>query len=167
MKTFVLTACVILSALPAFAGGGSLEGRVVTLNVETWNEDNIPFFVSRGRTVVVGGPIEFELLPEGTFAGFDVVPVEVDISANRIEFGYGPGPGVFLDAHFNGYVLRFEVECALFDAFSIDTAYTTMPVTPDHIRTENGALYIDVAGMEYGPEARLALDFRVSDCLLG
>lgn len=166
MKTVLVPLFLAATLHPAFAGG-SLEGRIVTLNVETWTEDLQPFFITRGRTVKVGGLVEFGLLPEGGTSGFDVVPVEVDISANRIEFSYGTDPGTFWDAPFNGYVLRFEVECALFDAFSIDTGFTTMPVTPDHIRTEGGALFIDVAGMDYGPEARLGLDFRVSDCLLG
>lgn len=166
MKHLALTLCLILPLQPAFAGG-SLEGRIVTLNVETWNEDLVPFFTSRGRTVQVGGLVEFAMLPEGQMAGFDVVPVEVDIGANRIEFGYGAARGRFWAAPFNGYVLRFEVECALFDGFAIDEAFTTMPVTPANIRTQGGALFIDVAGMDYGPEARLALDFRVSDCLLG
>ena len=31
---------------------------------------------------------------------------------------------------FNGYVLRFETDCALFEGVSIDTAFTTMPLTP-------------------------------------
>lgn len=167
MKWMIAPLCLALMGQPAFAGAGSLDGRIVTLNTETTNEDGTVVFTSRGRTVTVGGLVEFALLPEGGFNGFDVVPVEVDISANRIEFSYGNDRGQFWDAPFNGYVLRFEVECALFEAFAIDEAFTTMPVTRDHIRTEGGALFIDVADMDYGPEARLALDFRVSDCLLG
>lgn len=166
MKSCLAFVLLILSLQPGIAGG-SLEGRIVTLNVETWNDDLTPFFMTRGRTVAVGGPVEFGLMPEGGMNGFDVVPVQVDISANRIEFGYGAASGTFWTAPFNGYVLRFEVDCALFDAFAIDPDFTTMPVTPQHIHTQGGALYIDVAGMEYGPDARLALDFQVSDCLLG
>ena len=155
-------------ALPAFAGGGgTLEGRIVTLNVETWDDAGKPFFISKGRTVKVGGEIEFALLPEGAIDGFDVVPVQVEISDTRIEFSYGSDRGQFWPAPFNGYVLRFAVECALFNSFAIDPEFTTMPVTPDHIRTENGALFIDVAGMDYGPDARLGLEFDVSECLLG
>lgn len=163
----VLMASLSLTGAPVWAGAGSLDGRTVTLNTETTSEDGALVFRSRGRTVTVGGPVEFALLPEGGLNGFDVVPVEVDIGANRIEFSYGMERGRFWDAPFNGYVLRFEVDCALFEGFAIDEAFTTMPVTPAHIRTEGGALFIDVADMEYGPEARLALDFKVSACLLG
>ncbi|NEX46208.1 hypothetical protein [Pseudotabrizicola algicola] len=159
--------CVALAVHPGLALGGSLEGRIVTLNTETTNPDGTLAFVSRGRTVSVGGLVEFALLPEGGNSALDVVPVEVDISANRIEFTYGEEEGWFWEAPFNGYVLRFEVECALFEGFAIDPAFTTLPVTPEHIRTEGGALFINVAGMDYGPESRLALDFQVSDCLLG
>lgn len=165
MRDAVFTLCLLL--MPAICDAGTLKDRVVTLNVETWDDNGLPFFISKGRTVKVGGAVEFALLPEGGIEGFDVVPVQVEISDSRIEFSYGSDRGQFWDAPFNGYVLRFDVECALFDAFAIDATATTMPVTPDHIRTENGALLIDVAGMDYGPDARLALDFRVSDCLLG
>lgn len=166
MKWLAAPLCLTLFLHPAFAGG-SLDGRIVTLNVETWNDTLTPFFTSRGRTVKVGGLVEFAMLPEGGMVGFDVVMVDVDISATRIEFSYGDAAGRFWPAPFNGYVLRFEGDCALFDSISIDAAFTTMPVTPAHIRSQGGALYIDVAGMEYGPNAQLGLDIRVSDCLLG
>ena len=35
------------------------------------------------------------------------------------------------------------------------------------IRTDGGALYINVAGRDYGPDAALGLDLTVGDCLLG
>jgi hypothetical protein len=34
------------------------------------------------------------------------------------------------------------------------------------IWAETGALYINVSGLGYGPEARLALDLEVADCPL-
>ncbi len=157
---------LLLSALP-LAAGGTLDGRIVTLNVETWNDDLLPFFVSEGRTVTVGADVEFDMLPEGRTVGFDVVPVRVEIRPTRIEFSYGEEVGRFLDAPFNGYVLRFAVECALIEGAKIDPAGTTMPVADADIRSDGGALFIDVAGLDYGPKAKLAIDLAVSDCLLG
>jgi len=169
MKRMLALMCALLLAIAPLpvAAGGSLEGRIVTLNVETWRDDMTPFFTSRGRTVTVGSGVEFALLPEGAQGGFDVVPVQVEITQNRIEFSYGADRGIFWDAPFNGYILRFAVDCALFEAVAIDEDATTMPVTSDNIRTEGGALFINVAGMAYGPDARLSLDFRISECLLG
>jgi len=156
---------IALCALPAFAGG-TLEGRTVTLNVLTYDDPAAPILESRGRTVVVGEGIEFGMGPEFRTPGFDVVPVQVQIGPSRIEFSYGEVPGEFWTAAFNGYVLRFETDCALFEAWRIDADATTMPVTEEDIRSEGGALYINVSGLEYGPEAMLAVDLSVTDCPL-
>ncbi len=151
----------VLLAGPALAEG-TLEGRLVTFTVETWDDPAAPFVQARGRTVMVGQGVEFGLEPEGLTGGLDVVPVTVEIGPTRIELSYPRGMGRFYEAAFNGYVLRFETECALFEAVAVDPAGTTMPVT--EIRAEVGALYINVSGFEYGPEARLALDVTVADC---
>ena len=155
-----------LSALPAFAGG-TLEGRVVTLNVLTYETPGLPFFESRGRTVKVGSGIEFGMGREFQRPDFDVVPVQVEIGPARIEFSYGAETGEFFDTTFNGYVLQFETDCALYEAVSIDAGATTMPVTAADIFSKGGALFVNVAGRSYGPDATLALDFVVADCLMG
>lgn len=153
-----------LAALPAAAG--TLEGRVVTLHVMTWNDPARPFFDSRGRTVTVGPGLEFGMGPEFLTPDFDVVPVQVEIGPGRIEFSYPQGQGRFWPAAFNGYVLRFATDCALFDGWRVDPAATTMPVTDADIFTDRGALYINVQGLDYGPTARLAVDLSVTDCPL-
>lgn len=166
MKHLVLALC--LMACPALAGG-TLEGRIVTLNTETWDDPADPLLVSQGRTVQVGRGVEFALLPEGRTPGFDVVPVEVEILPDRIEFAYGDvsGTGQFWQAAFNGYVLRFAVDCALIAGARVDPAATTMAVTDADLSTDGRALFINVAGRDYGPTARLAIDVAVTDCLLG
>jgi len=155
----LLLACVACS--PALAGG-TLEGRLVTFSVETWDDPAAPMLAARGRTVMVGSGVEFGLEPEGLTGGLDVVPVTVEIAPSRIEISYPRGIGRFYEAKFNGYVLRFETECALFEAVSVEPLGTTMKVTD--IRAEAGALYINVAGLGYGPEATLAIDVTVADC---
>lgn len=166
-------ALLMLLALPGFTPaaiaqeGGTLEGRIVTLNVETWNDAGVFLFQSVGHTVKVGLGVEFGMGPEFRTPGFDVVPVQVEVKPQRIEFTYGEERGSFWDRTFNGYVLRFVAECALIKGVAIDHQFTTMAVTEDDIRQDGGALYINVAGRDYGPEVRLGLDVSVSDCLLG
>ncbi len=156
---------LLLSALLAGSvQAGTLEGRLVTFTVETWDDRAAPLFVARGRTVTVGQGTEFGLGPEGFTGGLDVVPVAVEIGPTRIELTYPKGIGRFYEAKFNGYVLRFETDCALFDKVAVDPAGTTMQVTD--VWAETGALYINVSGLGYGPKATLALDVEVADCPL-
>jgi hypothetical protein len=160
----ILRALLAAALLAAPLEAGTLEGRLVTFTVETWDQRETPLLVARGRTVTVGQGVEFDLGPEGFTGGLDVVPVTVQIGPTRIELSYPQGAGPFYEAKFNGYVLRFETECALFDKVAIDPAATTMPVT--EIWAETGALYINVSGLNYGPDATLALDVEVADCPL-
>lgn len=155
-------ALALLLATPAAAG--TLEGRLVTFTVETWDQRDQPYLQARGRTVMVGQGVEFGLEPEGWTGGLEVVPVTVEIGPSRIELSYPGGIGWFYKAAFNGYVLRFETDCALFEGVRIDPSATTMEVT--EVWAETGALYINVSGLGYGPQARLALDLEVADCPL-
>ena len=119
-------ALVLAVALATPVHAGTLDGRLVTFTVETWDDREAPLFVARGRTVAVGRGTEFDLGPEGFTGGLDVVPVAVEIGPTRIELSYPRGIGRFYEAEFNGYVLRFETDCALFDRVMIDPAGTTM-----------------------------------------
>jgi hypothetical protein len=155
---------LLAGLIAAPAAGGTLEGRLVTFTVETWDDRAAPLLVARGRTVTVGRGTEFGLGPEGFTGGLDVVPVTVEIAPSRIELSYPAGIGRFYEARFNGYVLRFVTDCALFEKVAIDPAGTTMKVTD--VWSEAGALYINVSGLGYGPQSTLALDLAVADCPL-
>jgi hypothetical protein len=144
----------------------TLEGRLVTFFVLTCDDPAQPLLTAHGRTVQVRQGVEFGLEPEGLINGLDVAPVTVQIGPRRIEVEYTQGPGVLWRSVFNGYVLRFETYCAVFETVTIDADYTTMPLKPADIRTEIGALYINVAGMDYGPGKRFAVDMKVADCPL-
>jgi hypothetical protein len=152
-----------LTTPPAMAEG-TLEGRLVTFTVLTYDDPAQPFLQARGKTVMVGQGVEFGLGPEGFTGGLDVVPVTVEIGPSRIELSYPLGSGQFYASIFNGYVLRFETECALFQSVAIDSAATTMAVAPEDIHAETGALFINVSGRDYGPAQHLALDIVVADC---
>ncbi len=160
----MIRAAILAAVLACPVSAGTLEGRLVTFTVETWDVRDSPLLVARGRTVTVGQGVEFGLQPEGFTGGLDVVPVTVEIGPTRIELSYPKGIGRFYEAKFNGYVLRFETECALFEGVAIDPAATTMKVT--EVWAEAGALYINVSGLGYGPASTLALDLSVADCPL-
>ena len=160
----MIRALALAVALATPVAAGTLEGRLVTFTVETWDDRAAPLLVARGRTVTVGQGTEFGLGPEGFTGGLDVVPVAVEIRPTRIELSYPKGIGRFFDAKFNGYVLRFETDCALFDKVTVDAAATTMKVT--EVWAETGALYVNVSGLGYGPTSTLALDVEVADCPL-
>ncbi|MBL9057168.1 MAG: hypothetical protein JNJ84_12945 [Rhodobacteraceae bacterium] len=159
-RLFLLLA--LLTATPA--PGGTLEGRLVTMNVLTWDDPAAPLFESEGVTVKVGQGVEFGMGPEGHALGFDVVPVQVEITPGRIELSYPEAQGNFWPAAFNGYVLQFKGDCLVFTEARIDRAETTMPIRPEAVYRSGNALYINVSGLDYGPKAKLALDLAVTDC---
>ena len=117
-----------------------------------------------GKTVTVGQGVEFGMESDEVINGLSLVPVQVEIQPQRVEVTYPKGMGSFYVAPFNGYVLRFDTECALFAGWAVDREFTTLPITDDDIFTDGGALYINVSGMSYGPEERLAVNLDVTDC---
>ncbi len=160
-------AALLAMALPA-AAGGTLEGREVALNVLTYDDPAAPIFSSTGRSVIVGAGVEFGMGPEFRSDVLDVVPVVVDIRPDRVTFRYteSAGTGQFWPAAFNGYVLRFTADCALFDAARIDRAQTTLPVGDDDLFVRDAALYVNLAGMTYAPGAAVSVELAVADCPL-
>ena len=161
---------ILLLATPALATSATadttLRDRIVTFSVLAYDDPLKPIFEGAGQTVKVGDGVEFGLLPEGAQNGVDVAPVRVDIGPQRIEVQYQPPFGILLVSTFNGYVLAFETDCALFDAAKIDSAATTMPLTDENIRIQGGTLYINVAGQLITRDSRFAIDLKVADCPL-
>jgi hypothetical protein len=156
----------LLLAGPAFSQG-TLEGRVVTFSVLAYDDPDAPIFVGHGATVQVGQGVEFGLRPEGAQNGVDVAPVTVDISPTRVEVRFDQGiGGKLLTAAFNGYVLRFAGDCALFESVRIDKAATNIPLPAQALRTEKGTLFVNVSGLEYTRDSHFALDIDVTDCPL-
>ena len=164
----MIRAGLLAAVLATPAGAGTLEGRLVTFTVAAWDDPALPYLQPEGETFTVGEGVEFELAPEGVFSGLQVVPMRVEIGPQRVEVSYPDhaGRGQFYDSRFNGYVLRFETDCALFAGWKVDRDFTTLPVTDEDIFTDRGALYINVSGLTYGPDQRLAVDLDVMDCPL-
>jgi hypothetical protein len=150
---------------PVFAEG-SLENRVVTFRVLTYDQAANPLFAGQGETVTVGAGVEFGLQPEGAQNGLDVAPARVDIGPQRIEVQLQAGYGQFAEAAFNGYELAFATDCALFEDVAIDLQATTIPLSPDDVWAEGGAIYVNVGGLRYTPDTRFVLNLTVADCPL-
>ena len=161
-------AALILLACPALGEG--LEGLAVSFTVESWEEDRAaPLYLGDRFEGVVGGGPEFGLDRGPSMNGYDTVPVLVDISAARVDLFYkGSGPGIFTQAAFNGYVMRFDAgDCAVFEGARLDRTVTTLPMAPADVAVEGSALLIDVGGMEFGPTDRIAVEVDVADCVVG
>ena len=156
---------LLLLASPAMAEG--LDGRAVLFRAEVLDAVGSAVFASSDYAGRVGAGPEFGMLAEAT-AGFAVVPVTVDLAADRIDLSYaGTVPGAFTAAPFNGYVLTFPAECTLLTGAAVDAAATTLPLTDAALTVEPQALRIDVAGLRHGPADRIGIRLTVTDCLLG
>lgn len=153
-------------ALAFPASAGTLEGRPVTFEAVTWEDPAQPLVHAPGRTVVVGDGVEFFFAPDGVYNGLTVVPINVEIGPQRIEITYPEeaGESFFYQAAFNGYVLSFDTDCALFSGWKLDEGITTLPLEEDDIFTKGGSIYINVSGLPFGPQHRIAVDLDVMDC---
>ncbi len=158
----------VLSLVPglALAEQGGLTGRTVLFSVLTYDDPAVPIFIGRDYAAkVVAGP-EFGMVREGT-EGFDVVPVLVDLSDQRIDLSYAQTPtGQFASAAFNGYVLTFPTDCVLIGGARIDPATTTLPLTNASLILTPNSLSINVAGLSFDQSTRIGLKVSVMDCPL-
>ena len=160
-------ACV-LSLVPglALAEQGGLTGRTVLFSVLTYDDPAAPIFIGRDYAAkVVAGP-EFGMVREGT-EGYDVVPVLVDLSEQRIDLSYAQTPsGQFASATFNGYVLTFPTDCVLIGGARIDPVTTTLPLTNASLILTPNSLSINVAGLPFDQTTRIGVKVSVMDCPL-
>lgn len=152
----------------AALGEPTLFGRGVTFRILTYDDRDHPLYVGRLHRAEVTRSVEFGLGREGEQNELDVVPVQVDISATRIEVRYvNAEPGELAEAVFNGYVLAFDTECLLFQGARVDRVFSNLPMTADRVTSDGGTLYLDVSGLSYDRRSRFAVDFDVADCAIG
>lgn len=167
MKHFLTIGTAIL-ALLSFGGAwaeGSLKGHLVHFYVLTYDDPSRPHFAGRGQTVRVDDGVEFVLDREGAQNDLDVIPVIVNISANRIELSFEQSePDFLVEAIFNGYVLEFVTNCALITQAALDRNATTMPLAEDAVQIIDRGLRINAQGMAVTPEGRIAIDVKAEDC---
>jgi hypothetical protein len=145
---------------------GTLRDRIVTFSVLAYDDPLQPIFEGAGQTVAVGDGIEFGIKPGGLQNGVDVAAVQVDIGPARVEVRFREPPGYLLQAEFNGYVLAFVTDCALFEDVQLDTAFTNMDIAAADVTVQGGTLYVNVAGLLFTGTSRFAIDLTVADCPL-
>ena len=129
----------------------------------TYDDPAVPIFIGRDYAAKVVAVPEFGMVREGT-EGYDVVPVLVDLSDQRIDQSYAQTPtGRFSDTVFNGYVLTFPTDCVLIGAAHIDPATTTLPLTNANLILTPDSLSINVAGLSFDQTTRIGLKVSVMD----
>ncbi len=150
--------------MPALAQPG-LTGQEVTFQVLTYDDPAKPIFQGRQHRAQIGGGVEFGAGYEGTQNDLDVVPVLVDIGADRIELRYsGAEPGALWKSGFNGYVLTFRAPCDMIRRATIDPAFTTLPMDNKRLAVGVNEVRINVSDQVYDRDSRIAVDLILSDC---
>lgn len=158
----VLASLLLLPPSMALADA-TLVGRTVTLNVLTYNDPGDPLFDGLLHTAQVGEEVEFGLGSEDVQNNVEVVPVLVDVGSSRVEIRYSES-GDLIQSTFNGYVFRFDTDCRLFRGAKIDYGFTNMPLEDESASIKGNALFLNVAGLSYTRQSRIAVDLAVADC---
>ncbi|KPP84048.1 MAG: hypothetical protein HLUCCA08_00905 [Rhodobacteraceae bacterium HLUCCA08] len=158
----------VLLTLTATAGAADgLMGRDVSFGSLAYDDRAAPIFVGQRHPARVNGAVEYGLHPEGAQNGWDIIPAIIDIRDQRIVITYPDVPvDTFPVLEFNGYVLDFLTECVLFNGAWQNLELSTEPLPEDGIFTEGSQLFIDVSGVEYGPQTFLTIDLDVAPCPL-
>ena len=158
---------VLLACLAAPVAAEGLMDRNVTFGALAYDDPDAPIFVGQRHPAKVSDAIEYGLGPEGSQNGWDIIPAIIDIRAHRVVITYPEiEPELFPVLEFNGYVLDFLTECVLFNGAAQNVELSTVELPEDAIFTEGSQLFIDVGGVEYGPQTFITVDLDVRPCPL-
>ncbi len=158
-------ALFIFAAQTAAAGG--LMDRTVTFGALAYDDVDAPIYVGERHPAVVSNSIEYGLEPEGMQNGWDIVPSIIDIRDAQVIVTYPETVGgTFPEAEFNGYVLDFLTDCVLFNGAGQDLENSTVVLADDAIFVEGSKLYVDMGGLDFGPQTFIVVNVDVADCPL-
>jgi hypothetical protein len=125
-KTLLATAAVAAIALSPMAQAQSLTGSEVTVTGYCCTAVVDTDIVTNTLTATVGPTVEF---PEGsimaTMAGFEALPVSIDVSGSTIEISYSAGGDVPAGG-FNGFAFSF-VDAPTITGATVDPSSTYTP----------------------------------------
>ena len=65
-----------------------------------------------------------------------------------------------------GYVLDFLTDCVLFNGAGQDLENSTVVLADDAIFVEGSKLYVDMSGLDFGPQTFIVVNVDVADCPL-
>jgi hypothetical protein len=156
----------LIFAAQTVAAGGLME-RTVTFGALAYDDVAAPIFVGERHPAVVTNGIEYGLEPEGVQNGWDIVPAIIDIRDHQIIVTYPETVGgTFPAPEFNGYVLDFLTNCVLFNGAGQDLENSTVVLADDAIFVEGSKLYVDMSGLDFGPQTFIVVNVDVADCPL-
>ena len=148
---------------PGAALAEGLMGRTVLFRTLTFDDPKAPIYVGLDYAGTVGPGPEFGMVREFRDPFYDVVPVLIDVSEDRIVFTYDSA-GTFSTAEFNGYVLEFPTTCTLITDAAIDRDATTLPLAEDALTITPQSLNLNVSGLDFAPGMRIEVQLDVADC---
>ncbi len=139
----------------------------MTFGALAYDDVAAPIFVGERHLAVVTNGIEYGLEPEGVQNGWDIVPAIIDIRDQQIIVTYPETVGgTFPAPEFNGYVLDFLTDCVLFNGAGQDLENSTVVLAEDAIFVEGSKLYVDMSGLDFGPQTFIVVNVDVADCPL-
>lgn len=165
LRRVIAISGMALAMAGASPSQADILGRGVTFQVLTYDDPAHPLFEGTVHRARIGDKPEFGLRFEGVQNELDVVPVLVDISADRIEISYASAPpGELWPAVFNGYVLTFDHGCAVIGAARVDRGFTTLPFDNKRLRLEADVLKLNVSGLKYDKTSRIGIELDLIPC---
>lgn len=147
------------------AAAGGLMDRTVTFGALAYDDPAAPIYVGERHPAQVSNAIEYGLGPEGSQNGWDIVPAIIDIRDRQVIVTYPDTVGgTFPEPEFNGYVLDFLTECVLFNGAAQNVENSTVVLDDDAVFVEGSKLFVDMGGLDFGPELFVVVDVDVADC---
>ena len=144
----------------------SLLGQEVTVQVQTYDDLSTPLFWGTQHAAIVESGVEFDLQREGIQNDMDVVPIEIDIGANRIDLRYVFDSDLQLVAsQFNGYIFDFgEGACITVEEARVDEGSTTLTFTDDRVSVTDNTVALNISGVTFGRDSQIGVDLRLKEC---
>lgn len=169
MRAIILVLALLAAPLSGVASAETgLLGRSARFQIRTYDRPAEPYFQTQMQKAVVDGRVEFIVTEDDPAQnGLSAVPVVLDVQNRRIEGAIAATlPGAFAEAAFNGYVIELGGGCVRLDAIRIDEKETNLGLTADRVFLQDGALYINVAGLPFDEETTFAFDLDLQECLI-
>ncbi|MEM9318828.1 MAG: hypothetical protein AAGA70_07445 [Pseudomonadota bacterium] len=161
LRLLALTTLLFVSC--TLAQAQTIYGAEISVQVLTYDDPAAPILVSEIYTSRIGAGPEFGLGPEG-HPFVDIVPVTLDIGDGGVTLSYDivGRAGGFTQANFNGYILTVSPCSAIIEPQLVQA--DAIALTPDRISAVENQLFINVAGLAYQPQTRIAIGFKLAAC---
>ncbi|MAQ83599.1 MAG: hypothetical protein CMH12_10245 [Maritimibacter sp.] len=158
----------LLAFLPAPLFAEGLDGRTLSFHIETWDDPAEPLFETGVLTAPVGPGVELDVGTLGRKAGFDLIPLMVDVDGDRLTLDFSEtGPQDFYTSRFNGYVIDFGKGCPVLTGARLDHDATTLPIGGKRLTVEDGVLRVNVSGLVTDWQQKAVIRLELAPCTGG